>query len=415
MTARPRRNAILRPALVGLLALLVLGAGAAALFWSWHPTSPDQPQPERGREAIYAPRVRFTDITQAAGIHFRHVNGAAGAKLLPETMGSGVAFLDYDNDGRQDLLLVNSRPWPGAGAGPLPTLALYHNNGDGTFTMPADILPTAANKPVGIVYDSDGAVTNALLGSGAGDTFYCFTNAVFGGVDNLSTDAHLLHALVIMNGNCAQTAAQLPDVKYRLVRMLGRVLGLDWSEVDAEAEALEHAISPRLEQAIAAHLGEPLEDPHGHLIPTREGAIARRDLRPLHSFRAGQRAIIREARDDSPERLRRWRTLGLTPGATVHFLSPEPLADLFAERADVRPRPAVDAHPRRAASRAEDSKRGDGDAARRALDRLTGPLRFVERGAAGLYRRVHRRLSLIHISEPTRLLSISYAVFCLKK
>ena len=50
-----------------------------------------------------------------------------------------------------------------------------------------------------------------------------------------------------------------------------RVLGLDWSEVDAEAEALEHAISPRLEQAIADHLGEPLEDPHGHLIPTREG------------------------------------------------------------------------------------------------------------------------------------------------
>ena len=75
-------------------------------------------------------------------------------------------------------------------------------------------------------------MTNALLGSGAGDTLYCFTNAVFGGADNLSTDAHLLHALVIMNGNCAQTSSQLPDVKYRLVRMLGRVLGLDWSQVN---------------------------------------------------------------------------------------------------------------------------------------------------------------------------------------
>jgi len=105
-------------------------------------------------------------------------------------------------------------------------------NGDGTFTMPSDILPTAVNKPVAIVYDSDGAVTSALLGSGAGDTFYCFTNAVFGGTDNLSTDAHLLHALVIINGNCAQTSSQLPDVKYRLVRMLGRVLGLDWSQVN---------------------------------------------------------------------------------------------------------------------------------------------------------------------------------------
>jgi Mn-dependent DtxR family transcriptional regulator len=57
--------------------------------------------------------------------------------------------------------------------------------------------------------------------------------------------------------------------RHRLVELfLARVLGLDWSEVDAEAEALEHAISPRLEQAIAAHLGEPLEDTHGHPIPT---------------------------------------------------------------------------------------------------------------------------------------------------
>ncbi len=49
----------------------------------------------------------------------------------------------------------------------------------------------------------------------------------------------------------------------------------------------------------------------------------------MHTFRAGQRVIIREARDDSPERLRRWHTLGLTPGAIVHFLSHEPLDDLF--------------------------------------------------------------------------------------
>ena len=118
--------------------------------------------------------------------------------------------------------------------------------------------------------------------------------------------------------------------RHRLVELLlTRVLGLDWSEVDAEAEALEHAISPRLEQAIAAHLGEPLEDPHGHPIPTSEGALVRRDLRPLHSFRAGEIVVIREARDDSPERLRRWRTLGLTPGAQVHFLAHEPLDDLF--------------------------------------------------------------------------------------
>jgi DtxR family Mn-dependent transcriptional regulator len=121
--------------------------------------------------------------------------------------------------------------------------------------------------------------------------------------------------------------------RHRLVELfLTRVLGLDWSEVDAEAEALEHAISPRLEQAIAAHLGEPLEDPHGHPIPTREGALAHRQLQPLSTFRPGQRVVIREAQDDDPERLRRWHSLGLTPGAIVEIVSHQPLDDMFEVR-----------------------------------------------------------------------------------
>ena len=52
--------------------------------------------------------MHFTDVTAAAGIHFRHVNGATGQKYIPETMGSGCAFLDYDGDGRLDLFFVNS-------------------------------------------------------------------------------------------------------------------------------------------------------------------------------------------------------------------------------------------------------------------------------------------------------------------
>ncbi|MBY0528269.1 MAG: metal-dependent transcriptional regulator [Gemmataceae bacterium] len=118
--------------------------------------------------------------------------------------------------------------------------------------------------------------------------------------------------------------------RHRLVELfLARVLGLDWSEVDAEAEALEHAISPRLEQAIAAHLGEPLEDPHGHPIPTREGVLTQRHLQPLSTFDAGQRILIREAQDDNPERLRRWQELGLIPGAVVTIRSFQPLDSLF--------------------------------------------------------------------------------------
>jgi DtxR family Mn-dependent transcriptional regulator len=110
---------------------------------------------------------------------------------------------------------------------------------------------------------------------------------------------------------------------------LQRVLGLDWSEVDAEAEALEHAISPRLEQAIARHLGEPLEDPHGHPIPTSEGQLANRNLRPIVSFRPGEKIVIREVQDDDPQRLRHWQELGLTPGATAKLLSHQPLDDIY--------------------------------------------------------------------------------------
>jgi DtxR family Mn-dependent transcriptional regulator len=118
--------------------------------------------------------------------------------------------------------------------------------------------------------------------------------------------------------------------RHRLVELfLTRVLGLDWSEVDAEAEALEHAVSPRLEQALAAYLGEPLEDPHGHPIPTREGALARRDLRPLHTLPPGRTVVIREVQDDRPDRLRRWQDLGLVPGATVILLDHRALDGVF--------------------------------------------------------------------------------------
>ncbi len=118
--------------------------------------------------------------------------------------------------------------------------------------------------------------------------------------------------------------------RHRLVELfLTQVLKLDWSEVDAEAEALEHAISPRLEQAIADHLGEPLEDPHGHPIPTSTGELPRRNLKRLSEFRAGEIAVIREAQDDDSARLKHWQELGLMPGATVHILTYQPLDDLF--------------------------------------------------------------------------------------
>jgi IPT/TIG domain len=103
-------------------------------------------------------------------------------------------------------------------------------NSNPTVTLPADIQPTATGTPVGIVYDLDGTVTDALLGTGAsGD---CVMNSAFGGPDNLTVDGHFAHALVVMNGLCAQTSAELPDMKYHLVRVLGQVFGLGWSQLN---------------------------------------------------------------------------------------------------------------------------------------------------------------------------------------
>jgi hypothetical protein len=77
--------------------------------------------------------VQFVDITRQAGIRFTHNNGAFGKKYLPETMGSGCAFLDYNNDGWQDILLVNGMDWPGHKRRTSYS-GLYRNNKNGTFT-----------------------------------------------------------------------------------------------------------------------------------------------------------------------------------------------------------------------------------------------------------------------------------------
>src|SRR5438874_5114915 len=84
--------------------LLLAGSSLAAGLFFWLRPAPSatrriEPGEAHVRQAVAVPKVRFTDITTAAGIHFRHTNGSTGHKLLPETMGSGVAFLDYDNDG----------------------------------------------------------------------------------------------------------------------------------------------------------------------------------------------------------------------------------------------------------------------------------------------------------------------------
>jgi hypothetical protein len=106
------------------VAAIGIAIGASALIGASQP-------PFRAGTAPAA--VHFEDVTRAAGIHFVHNSGAFGKKWLPETMGPGVAFIDYDNDGWQDVLIVNGSDFPGH-VQKHTTLALYHNNHDGTFT-----------------------------------------------------------------------------------------------------------------------------------------------------------------------------------------------------------------------------------------------------------------------------------------
>ncbi|HMC26527.1 MAG TPA: VCBS repeat-containing protein, partial [Verrucomicrobiae bacterium] len=124
------------------------------------------------------PMAKFTDVTAAAGLHFVHNSGAYGDKLLPETMGGGVAFLDFDNDGAQDLLFINSTWWPWhVPSGQKPTtMELYRNDGKGNFQdvtagSGLDVSFYGMGAAVGD-YDNDGLPDVFVTGVGGNHLFH---------------------------------------------------------------------------------------------------------------------------------------------------------------------------------------------------------------------------------------------------
>lgn len=102
-----------------------------------------------------------------------------------------------------------------------------------------------------------------------------------------------------------------------LERFLHDVLDYPWDEVHEEAERLEHFISERLEDRIAAKLGDPDTDPHGHSIPERNGTVKPRHEVPLISWACGVPAVISSVSDRDPAVLREVQRLGLLPGTSV--------------------------------------------------------------------------------------------------
>ena len=155
------------------IALLALELSAAGCF----------AQAPKGADR--AAGITFRDITQRAGIHFLHNNGAFGKKYLPETMGPGVAFIDYDNDGWPDIFLVNGTDWPGQPA-KHSTPKLYRNNHDGTFTdvthkAGLDIEIFGMGVAVGD-YDNDGYDDLFITAMGQSRLFHNNGNGTFSDV-----------------------------------------------------------------------------------------------------------------------------------------------------------------------------------------------------------------------------------------
>lgn len=112
---------------------------------------------------------------------------------------------------------------------------------------------------------------------------------------------------------------------HRLIELfLHDTLGYEWDEVHDEAEKLEHAISERFEERIAAKLGDPEVDPHGHPIPRKDGTIPTRDETALLDLEAGEEAVVSSVSDRNPELLRYLSKLGIRPGVRLTLVERSP-------------------------------------------------------------------------------------------
>jgi len=105
------------------------------------------------------------------------------------------------------------------------------------ITAPADVTPSSTGYPVGIIYDADGSVIDAIFGTGSSAPTSCQFNGVLFWIDNFNTDATIAHAIMILNGRCASSAAMLDMMSFEVERAFGRILGLDYSQVNPGAVA----------------------------------------------------------------------------------------------------------------------------------------------------------------------------------
>ncbi|MCA1799471.1 MAG: CRTAC1 family protein [Xanthomonadaceae bacterium] len=243
-----------RSVLIILVAVLLAGVVFGVRYLLESAPAPEVVQARVDLDSLLAPAATpepplgvFTDVTAAAGIDFVHESGAFGERLLPETMGGGVAFIDYDGNGTQDLLFVSSARWPfdpdGAESASA-TLRLYHNDGHGNFHEVTDAVGLGGLDDYGMGvavgdYDGNGrtdifitAVGENRLYRNEGGRFADVTAAagVGGGQDTWSTGAAFFDAnnngyLDLFVVNYVQWSREIDiQVDYRLTGV-GRAYG----------------------------------------------------------------------------------------------------------------------------------------------------------------------------------------------
>lgn len=184
--------------------------------------------------AYFDPLVKGQPLTWAQGVITYYTDQGNLSPVLPNSSANSMvagSFAQWSSVPTAALSVRNGGSLAEDVSG-----ANVARNSDGTISVPLDIQPSATSFPIGIVYDYDGAVTNALLGAGAGDPSQCFYNAVSGGADNYSPRGNYEHALVVINGQCALQSSKIVELQYRLLRVIGSVLGLGWSQLNLNVQ-----------------------------------------------------------------------------------------------------------------------------------------------------------------------------------
>jgi hypothetical protein len=107
----------------------------------------------------------------------------------------------------------------------------------GVITQPADVAPSATGYPIGVIFDADGSVTDALFGAGVSEQqSSCENNGVYFWLDKINPDATIAHGIIVLNGLCATNASLLQMMSFQLERAFGRILGLDYAQVNPGAQ-----------------------------------------------------------------------------------------------------------------------------------------------------------------------------------